>query len=678
MINPLSHTPDTVKQFKIAGLSIDAPLPSKIYPGFPHRSIPPPRVKTSRNKWERFYSDEVDAGDTDSEGYGSTNSQDESETGNEDGNNNDLIQVDAGVSDDEEEERIPGRRRRRRQSPKQDQPQGRTKRSLIQREPGLAAAERAQAHQKHVGGLLQIIERGLMEGNITTAKRAFGLLVRSKVYGTPVDLRYADYWKLGLDILLREGEEEDNRRRKRRRRRLRLRKRAQLSGNMGGQQEEEEDDETEGFDGEEEDGLGDDEDEEEVEYKFARRRAADVLTKVKGYYETLIKLFPYNRLRPAALSSLFLYPAMFQFELNDVRTEYDQGLQRLERIRSLGGFGDEEDEDNYNEREELEGQQYGDDAMMDVDDPKADHRRRHHYTLRMGKSSTATTPRGIIDRPADKLRLKALDRLTDIAYRMDQILPNLPFKKDYTLLSLRAEIALLMADLSVPCLLEKEATTASATTTKTTTTTATTTTDGNERSPSPSQQLQEEQDRHRRSSSPEPEEHEDPHIKYGFEQERAQVQEGKILRHKAQMKVLKIFTSMKKTAVKKGGLLDKEDEAVFAKLRKELLHDDKVIDGGKREERNNDYSGDSETGNGSDKECGSQDGDDEAGGERLTQDQNQKKKKKKKRQKENEMGDGKKKRKEAKTRRVAKAGGSLNMSTSTTTGKGMFSSLPIR
>ncbi|KAM7195634.1 hypothetical protein V8F20_007378 [Naviculisporaceae sp. PSN 640] len=664
VINPLSHTPATVKQFKVAGLSLDAPSPSKIYPGFPHRPIEP------------WYSEVDDADGTDGEDYssgtGDSEGEGEGEEGDDRHDNAQPLPAGSGLSADvgTEEEETEAVRREKHNSG--ENPRSPEDKMPIKREADVIAAEKAHAHKKHIGGLLQIIERGLLEGNIATAKRAFGLLARSKIYGYPVDLRYAGYWKLGLDILLREGEEEEARRRKKRRGRL-LRR-------MGQEVKQEEDTADDGeidwFNEQDfEDDDDEDEDEEEVEYKFARKRAAKVLHRVKTYYETLIRLFPYNKLRPNALSSLSLYPAMFRFELDDVLAEYDQGVKRLERIRRLGGWGDDDDDEEEEKEEggfgygygygEREKQQYGEDGMMmDVDDDNYDDRRSPVSR----RNTVKPKPRGgIIDRPADKLRQRALDRLKDIVNRMDQILPNLPYKKDYTLLSLRAEIALQMADLYVPCVLEPESTTAT-----------TTITSEDERHSSPSQQLQleQEQDRLIESSPPErpvPEDDsdQDVQIKYEFEQEeRAQVEEGKRLRHEAHLKALKILKNLKKDT----SSLDKQDDAVLTKLRNELgLPDDDAEDDKarrRRERANLSDSDDSDTGRGggnghggTDKEGDSQYGDDENetgyDDEILAQggSQSSRKERKEKKKKQKEKEEAKRKRKEDKARRASGAGG---------------------
>lgn len=496
---------------------------------------------------------------------------------------------------------------------------------------------------------------------------------------------------------------------------MREKNRAAGGGNLDGQQLEEdfenfEDDEDEEL---EEGGYGyedeEDEDEDEVEYKFARKKAANVLVKVKAYYETLIKLHQYNRARPTALSSLHLYPAMFRFELDDVRNEYDQGKQRLERIRRLGGFGDEgddEDDDkdsqdpnhdqNYDHNPDHDQRRYGEhDDSMDVDTHGGHETDENHhsssYSTRRSSSGDSLLRQKqregrIIDRPADRLRRKALARLTDVAHRMDtDVLENLPFKKDYTLLSLRAEIALLMADLSVPCLLSRQTETGAATTTTTAITDTTTTTiaDGGERPAhsSPSQQLLVESgstadlDLLRQSLPPELQEEEEeepePIIKYEFEQEeRDEVAEGEVARVRNWVKALKVLTVMKKT-VRKGGLLDTEDEVIWVKLREGLGDVVGPGTGTKSLSGNGSESGnesDNESGTGS--EDDGEDGDDEAGGKNVGLDPDRKQRR---RQKEKE----KQRRKEARRGAVGSSSSS-RVSVGGGGGKGIYSALPIR
>ncbi|KAL7628954.1 hypothetical protein AAE478_000472 [Parahypoxylon ruwenzoriense] len=49
-INPLSHSPDTLRQFAIAGLQPDDELPSKRHPLFPHKRLPPDSSSGTRRR----------------------------------------------------------------------------------------------------------------------------------------------------------------------------------------------------------------------------------------------------------------------------------------------------------------------------------------------------------------------------------------------------------------------------------------------------------------------------------------------------------------------------------------------------------------------------------------------------------------------------------------------------
>ncbi|KAK0619889.1 hypothetical protein B0T14DRAFT_566693 [Immersiella caudata] len=173
-INPLSHPPSTLKQFRPAGLSSDLPLPSSSHPSFPHRPIPSPKATRRRHCRASFSS--ADAGET-SQGDGT-----EGERGGDGDDEATATEVDArtGEEDDEDEEGEKIVRRR------------------VDR---LGTAYRAK-----LGALSTAVQRFLSEGDIDSASRAFGLLARAKVYGTGVDLRRERYWELGAEILARQGE----------------------------------------------------------------------------------------------------------------------------------------------------------------------------------------------------------------------------------------------------------------------------------------------------------------------------------------------------------------------------------------------------------------------------------------------------------------------------------------
>ncbi|KAJ9131174.1 hypothetical protein NKR23_g11831 [Pleurostoma richardsiae] len=156
-INPLSHSPGTLKQASTAGLAHYEQLPSLLIHGFPHRPLPRPADPARRRQAQQRTEDEED------------------DRGDE---------TPGPVSDaeGEEDDGILGRRKDR------------------------AAERKRDAQDAHLGFLTGVVLRCLEEGDIERARRAFGLLRRSEVQGKPVDLRRNGLWALGAEILMREGE----------------------------------------------------------------------------------------------------------------------------------------------------------------------------------------------------------------------------------------------------------------------------------------------------------------------------------------------------------------------------------------------------------------------------------------------------------------------------------------
>ncbi|KAI5926720.1 hypothetical protein F4810DRAFT_482592 [Camillea tinctor] len=142
-INPLSHTPDTLRQFAVAGLSPEEELPSKLYPSFPHRPLPPEYPSGSRKKRPRKTTTlpgTASAGESGTETAASTNRQD-------------------------------------------------------------ATVRQHSARLKHLNTLTAIMHHSLHSGDIPRAKRALGLLVQTK----EIDMRLHNLWAVGSEILMRSG-----------------------------------------------------------------------------------------------------------------------------------------------------------------------------------------------------------------------------------------------------------------------------------------------------------------------------------------------------------------------------------------------------------------------------------------------------------------------------------------
>ncbi|KAI4603732.1 hypothetical protein KJ359_003550 [Pestalotiopsis sp. 9143b] len=150
-INPLSHSPNTLRQFSLAGLSPEEELPSKAHPNFPHRSLPPGwqtgdvRHRRSRSRSAAATSESEADADTDGEAAGASS-----------------------------------RRAQR-------------------------SGELLSSHAdifKHMSTMMAILHRCIHEGDMVRAKRAFRLLLGTR----DVDIRLNDMWTLGAEILMRDGE----------------------------------------------------------------------------------------------------------------------------------------------------------------------------------------------------------------------------------------------------------------------------------------------------------------------------------------------------------------------------------------------------------------------------------------------------------------------------------------
>ncbi|KAH8912200.1 hypothetical protein BR93DRAFT_973728 [Coniochaeta sp. PMI_546] len=242
-INPHSHRPNLLKQFRAAGLPETERLPA--VPNFPHRPLP-------RNYQEQAgegEDDELHDDDDDDE-------SDQDQSGRE-------TATDTGT--DAELDTEIGRRKT-----------AQTRLAGIRRE--------RRERERNIGVLVGILRRCVAAGDIARAKRAFGLLVRAKIDGRPVDLRSEGYWGLGAEILMREGE-------------------TALDAEGGGK------------------GAGE-----------MKRRWGSVqnMALVRRFFEDLIQLHPYNRLHPESISALDFYPVLFSCEMYNVHVELEMALHRVE------------------------------------------------------------------------------------------------------------------------------------------------------------------------------------------------------------------------------------------------------------------------------------------------------------------------------------------------------------
>ncbi|KAI1110788.1 hypothetical protein F5Y14DRAFT_338299 [Nemania sp. NC0429] len=461
-INPLSHSPDTLRQLAVAGLSPEDELPSRAHPGFPHRPLPLPlplprgtrggRVGRTRMRTRTRARTRLTGNDDDD------NDDDDAESG------------EVGVEIDSTATTASSRR------------------------------QKYSARVRHLNTVTAIMHRCLRDGDVARAKRALGLVVRTR----HVDLRRDHLWAIGLEILMRDGEREEGEREgqggegsggtSRAKKpppppsspshgRARAPRSAAPSGsgsNAGS------DVDMVDREGEESEGGGqiikqeEDEDEDEEEAEEEREREEEAasqgsakanpnpperwgsaanLPQVKTYLETLIQQHPYDAQRPHATSAADFWPALFGVEVHGLDAEFRIALHQIRaehgfpspsssRDSSPGpgpgsgsgsGLGRGAHEMGLDrEHEHGGGEGYGVDVDADGGDLSTSARTwRRRETKRRHEAT-------------DALRAETRRGALEIAARMDAVLENVPYSSHGELLRLRAHVALFVGDLYLP------------------------------------------------------------------------------------------------------------------------------------------------------------------------------------------------------------------------------------
>lgn len=174
VINPLSHSTKTLAQFTPAGHSPNLPLPSTLHPNFPHRPLPqppsplPPHRRLSKTR-------------TPSKKKPPAAAPAAAPSDGDDGTATPEPPTSPGTSP----------------SPSPPTPTPIT--------PASSTPNRTtRAYITRVGALTTIIHALLGRDDVAGARRAFGLLVRARVYGgARLDLRRDRMWEVGTEILMR-------------------------------------------------------------------------------------------------------------------------------------------------------------------------------------------------------------------------------------------------------------------------------------------------------------------------------------------------------------------------------------------------------------------------------------------------------------------------------------------
>lgn len=346
IINPHSYSESTIKQLHIAGLTDNDFLPSTYIPQFPHRPIQPSNLPQTDAPLEEDNDESQNEHDED----GSDDERGASTT------------TDASPSKVKEKD-------------------SKARRAKAMRD--------TQSH--HLGFLTNVILRALEEGDITRAKRAFGLVRRSEVRGKPVDLRRNGLWSLGAEVLMRDGEDAAQQQQQ------------QQQQQQRGQQ---------------------------MPRRQRRRRwgCAANMPQLRAYLESLVRQYPYNRLHPESISDVDFYPVLFGCEFYNTWAEHRLALERLEQ-----------DSESWSDLDDIPVEAYADDYLENEFNNNADPPQAQDLTGRERRLRQAQA----------ELGLRAQQTMLDVATRMDALMENAPYKTNIAMLRLRGMVALYVGDLSM-------------------------------------------------------------------------------------------------------------------------------------------------------------------------------------------------------------------------------------
>ncbi|KAI0505773.1 hypothetical protein F5B22DRAFT_496767 [Xylaria bambusicola] len=381
-INPLSHSPDTLRQLALAGLRPEDELPSQIHRRFPHEPLPT-RSSTKHRK------EPVSLFDSDGGATSGT-------------------ETDATVTS------------QRTKKPEK-----------------IVDAARHTERMRHLSTMAAIMHRCLRDGDIPRAKRAFGLLLRTR----DVDIRLDDLWAIGSEILMRDGEEardEEGTSPPSEAKKPSSSSRRKSRGNLDVELLDDDDDDSDSSIAETEDEVLEEIDEEESSAEQRAPRppqrwgSAANMAQVKLYFETLAQQYPHDPHRPRMPTAVTFWPALFGIELYNLDAELQSATHQIYTETSFPSPSSSRS------------------ASPDRDGFKSD-----GMDIDYDEEERGVDREGGGDGEASATRYAALDDLRaatqrgalEITSRMDTILENAPYSKLPELLRLRAHAALFIGDL---------------------------------------------------------------------------------------------------------------------------------------------------------------------------------------------------------------------------------------
>ncbi|RYC54882.1 hypothetical protein CHU98_g11327, partial [Xylaria longipes] len=263
-INPLSHSPDTLRQLAVAGLSPEDELPSRAHPGFPHKPLPVRRRRNGRTAPSRRVVASSDSGvETDS----TVTSQ----------------RASRGKIDDVDD-------------------------------------KHHSARMRHLNTMTAIMHRCLRDGDIARAKRALGLLMRTR----DVDVRNDHLWVIGSEILMRDGEQQEEEEA------IVVPKRPSSPRSVLSSSDTDSDSDSDIAEAGPGEAIGEEEGSAKGSPQQPQRwGTAANLAQVKQYLETLIQHHPYDAYRPRLTSAIDFWPALFSIEVYNLDAEFQNSLHQI-------------------------------------------------------------------------------------------------------------------------------------------------------------------------------------------------------------------------------------------------------------------------------------------------------------------------------------------------------------
>lgn len=235
--------------------------------------------------------------------------------------------------------------------------------------------DRNLLRRRHLGILTAVMHRCLLQGDYIRAGRAWGMLLRSELNAQPLDIRNQGRWGIGAEILFQ------------RHALLATMENERLGANVLSD-------------------LG-----QNIEGSAARntiRFSRQGFNEAKNYYESLILQYPFRKVTPYAVNSLFFFPAMFGLWIHSVQ----------ERQRdALAAFSESPVDQDSN----------GDTSAQ--------------VAAQQGKAP---------NKERELVRKSTLQQAEAIGTRLDELMVSPPYSDDAILWKLRGMVELWVGDLSIP------------------------------------------------------------------------------------------------------------------------------------------------------------------------------------------------------------------------------------